>query len=77
MVLLYLLLAGGYCLINIAKLGLFLSYKYYIYFSIEVIYLFVLEFIAPTECYFLGLGTCKAEYVEHDYAMVSGILGIE
>ena len=27
---------GSYCLTNIAKLGLFESYKYYIYFSIEL-----------------------------------------
>ena len=35
-ILLYLLPTGGYCLANIAKLILFLSYKYKIYFSIEL-----------------------------------------
>ena len=34
--LLHLPLTGGHCFTNIAKLGLFLSYKYYVYFIIEL-----------------------------------------
>ena len=36
MILLHLKATVGHCLTNIAKLGLFFSYKYYIYLTIEL-----------------------------------------
>ena len=41
------------------------------------IYLFVLEFIIVSGCYFWGFGIYKAGYIEHDYAIIAGTLGIE
>ena len=41
------------------------------------IYLFVLEFVIVSRCHCWGFGMYNSGYIEHDYAMVLGILGIE
>ena len=70
-------LTGGHCLINMAKLSLFLSYKYYTYFSIEMDLFICLGVCYSQRMLFVDFDTCKVGYIEHDYATVAGMLGIE
>ena len=77
MMLLCLPLTDGYCLTNMAKLGLFYLINSAFTLVLNWIYLFVLEFVIVSRCYFWGFGICKAGYVEHDFATVADMLGIE
>ena len=39
--------------------------------------MFILEFVLVGGCHFWGFDTCNAGYIEHDYATIADILGIE
>ena len=73
-ILLCLLPTGGNCLANKARLSLFLSYKYCVYFIIELDSFIYYE---VSRCKFWGFGICKMVQVGCKYTMIAGMLGIK
>ena len=58
-------------------LGLFLFYKYFGILVLEWIYSFILELSIAIRYHFWGFDICKVGYVEREYAIIAGILGIK
>ena len=56
---------------NRTRLGLILSYKHCIYFTIE---LDSFIYFGVYCCELLGFGVCKAGYIGHDYVMLTAML---
>ena len=63
-------------LLEYGQIGPIFILKYF-FLVLNWICLFVFEFITVSGCYFWGFGICKAGYIEHDYAIVAGMLRIE